>query len=324
MKVIDVNVGEGLGLSPLNKNLYGIEVELEEYQKSKGDTLGVGAKWTITNDDSLRKGVEFVSEPLSQIELALQLKKLEDFIAKKRLVATKRCSNHVHVNVRDLTFGQAWGLLALGTYFEPDIFAAYAKERDENHFCVPTYWNTFLISRLQRDMSYFRVANKPSKNVPTKRYMKKPILNTPYGGSGHSPSATGFAGANVRGKGTVIGNSITSAGRGQLKYGAISLYRLRDLGTLEFRILRGDTNMDVLKEYVKLLGRLKFFARRYKDPLKIQQILEEKGRSAMWASFGQGNLPQVRAEDREEAQEAAFAIIGAPPKDKEELSWNVT
>lgn len=110
---------------------------------------------------------------------------------------------------------------------------------------------------------------------------------------------------------------------GKFKYAAMTAYRLTDLGTIEFRLLPGTTDTKKIMQWVKVLGRLKHEATKHPEPLSLQKKYESVGANAMWRLLKAGPRPAVSALDREAAEEGAFAIIGAPPRKKEDLNWNI-
>jgi len=126
--------------------LVGIEVEVE-------NVLFIDPNipllfWEITDDGSLRnRGREFRTYPipLGYVEPALRqlfggLNEDVDF--------SRRTSIHVHVDVRQLTFSQATGLLFTYAAVENLLFKFAAGNRRNSIFCVPIT-ETNLLSSLQ-------------------------------------------------------------------------------------------------------------------------------------------------------------------------------
>lgn len=319
MKVINQLVSTGLHLSQIPKNVYGVEVELEGHDEDTACSPLNDNYWATAHDDSLRNGVEFISIPLTQLQLQSAFKSLQTLIDKKALIANKRCSIHVHMNARNMTWGQLWGLIGLYTFLEPDIFKRFAPERDENHFCVPMYWNTTFIDRLAEDIGMLReldvsLLKKPTKK-PTRKKQPLPMWGAEVATS--MPSLSSLSHNKVK-----LLTYLKSVGISSLKYSSLSLFRLSDLGTVEFRTLPGTTEMEKAAEWVRFLGRLKHVAMKYKDPLDIQALYEDIGRTRLWRMLQMGTLPAASAQDRQEAEEASCKLIGSNVVDKDDLTWD--
>ena len=321
MSLLRSNVAKTLGLKALPKNVYGIEVELENYSPSSNTIElippSLSEFWEITGDDSLRRGVEFVSKPLTQVKLRKGFSTLQTFIDRINLSSSKRCSVHVHVNARNMSWGQLYSLLSLYTYLEPYLFSKFAPERDQNHFCVPMYWNTKFNDKLVDDLGIIRIMTEA--DITIRKTVKKKSTAAPnsyiahFSTSAPKPAATGS-----------LLSRLTSVGKGQFKYSSLSMYRLWDLGTLEFRILPGTTDMQKVQEWVKLLGRLKFMATKYEDPMKLQKFIESRGASSIWASLALGLTPTVEKEITKDAYDMACRLAGQEPIDHKDLNWSIT
>ncbi len=340
MKIIKQLITTGLRLSSLKTNVYGIEIELEDWHGTpRGMSTLLKKHWNTLSDDSLREGVEFVSPPISQLQLKEGLDVIDQVIRKANLKTSKRCSIHVHVNAKNMTWGQTWSLLGLYTFLEPDIFKRFAPERDENHFCVPMYWNTQFINRLARDINILRELNVSTIKTEPKRVSKKKTIpgvyaandlaiaevamSTTYTSTVQSlPIYSALNGPGGKSR-TGLRKYLTSVGVSSLKYSSVSLYRLPDLGTVEFRILPGTTDMALIQSWVQFLGRLKHVAMKYPDPIGVQRLYEDLGHSRLWRMLQMGSLTNASAQDRQEAEEAACKLVGQEPVKVKDLDWKL-
>lgn len=117
--------------------LVGIEVEVENMT----NPLYSEYYWNVKQDGSLRNsGLEFTSIPLRgyQVPYALEYlkKKIND---NNKPDFSNRCSVHVHLNVRDMTWDQIKCLIILYALFERHFFYIAGTRREESIFCVPLY-----------------------------------------------------------------------------------------------------------------------------------------------------------------------------------------
>ena len=341
MKLIDAPTYHGVALDPVRTNMYGIEIELENYKggwqwpKNKPGNL----YWTLCEDPSLRKGIEMVSHKLSQARCKLALDAAQGSIDMMKLTANSRCGVHVHVNMLNLTWGQMWSFLALYTFIEPEIFSKYGvNDRYENHFCVPMYWNTKMQSDLCHDINLLRqysqtdLPEDPSLAQKARGVVKRKLHHI-QGQGLHSPGNVTFATTQMSAPPVTapmygmpggkrwypVKKLLTSLGK--YKYGAMTLYRMPDLGTVEIRLLPGTTNMKLVAEWVRLIGRIKHQAFKFSEPLDLQKAYEAGGPDKLWASLNVGTRPHVKPSNKDEAEEAAYKIIGTKPTRKEEYEW---
>ena len=82
-------------------------------------------------------------------------------------------------------------------------------------------------------------------------------------------------------------------------------------------------DFDKIKDWVAVLGLIKHMAYKGPDPLDLQRKYERRGRDALWTSLKIGPRPTIPAETVEEAEEAAFKIIGDKPTTKESFNWTM-
>ncbi len=326
MKLIDQPIHKGLGLSILKSNFYGVEIELEGYRGQDNWRWPIGEDvqkvWNLTIDDSLRNGVELLSNRVTQVTLKKSWSGLQKAINNNKLKTSKRCGVHVHVNMLNLTWGQMYSFIALFALLEPYLFKKYAPERHENHFCVPLYWSTKLTNDLASDISVLRIMDVSS--VPKPRKRPRSIRHTTTTSALESTFIE-----FVETSPSMYGNKRQFPLRrilntpGKYKYSSMTAFRLPDLGTLEFRFFPGTANVDDVAEWVAVLGRMKKIAADHPEPLDIQRKYEDYGIGWFWRRLKVGSIPYVTIRDREDAEEGAFKIIGSKPKSVEELDWSM-
>lgn len=121
------------GVTPVkHKDVFvGVEIELEMVHKN----------YTISSinrleDGSLKiHGAEFVTIPIKLKYLEIELNRLFRGLNKNVLLSS-RCSVHVHINVRDITFDQLKSLVLIYMLFERALYR-FSGDRWSNNFCVP-------------------------------------------------------------------------------------------------------------------------------------------------------------------------------------------
>lgn len=132
----------------------GIELEFENATNPVyADNL---RDWLVTHDHSLRNGVEYVSRVLTPREVPAALRLCYDRVTKYRLKPSVRCGVHVHMNIQDLTYNQLMRYIMLYVLLEPYIFEEFAKDRIDNHFCVPLFANTDMYGFFSKLSKYMR------------------------------------------------------------------------------------------------------------------------------------------------------------------------
>jgi Putative amidoligase enzyme len=113
----------------------GIEIEVENIPGYSENHMYC---WQVHRDDSLRNnGLEFVTFPICGQQIPLALNILFSKILPKGYEFTKRTSDHVHMNVRDMTPTQIASMVCLFIVFEKLLYKWVGKDRDKNIFCVP-------------------------------------------------------------------------------------------------------------------------------------------------------------------------------------------
>ena len=119
--------------------LVGLEIEVE------GLTNGQPYPeyyWHGKEDHSLRNhGYEYASIPLRGYQIEKALLYLNQLITNTGVTPqfSNRCSVHVHLNVRDMTWEQVRTLVLLYSIFEKHFFHIAGTKRENNIFCVPLY-----------------------------------------------------------------------------------------------------------------------------------------------------------------------------------------
>lgn len=122
--------------NPMPNLLYGLELEIENLPDECTWRTG---SMRMTEDGSLRNGMEFVLTPMTYSHVQMVL---EDFYRCNRINESnfsERCSIHVHTNVQDLTFEQLASIALIYQVFERVLFRWIGNDRDRNIFCVPWY-----------------------------------------------------------------------------------------------------------------------------------------------------------------------------------------
>lgn len=177
MKLMQQNTAVLLSLPPVKTNVYGVEIEFENYDDQwrwqKGDSRSGSAMWLFDKDDSLRNGCELVSQPLIQTQMRRALECVQNTFDKSSYTVSKRCSIHVHMNLLNLMWGEVWSVAMIYAFLEPEIFAFFGAERQENHFCVPLMHHTKFLSHFKRDATTLRLSAAFIPQVPTKEKAKK-------------------------------------------------------------------------------------------------------------------------------------------------------
>lgn len=126
-------------MTPRQEQMYGIEVEYENY-RSMG-ILPTGWGWLTTDDGSLRNaGVEFLTPGAWTFDQSVeQIRNLWTAAEQHGWQSSIRTGIHVHVNCLDYTLEQLGGILATYALLEPVLFRLCGPEREEGIYCVPWY-----------------------------------------------------------------------------------------------------------------------------------------------------------------------------------------
>lgn len=193
----------------------GVEIEVEDVQQipsQQGSTIEIPG-FFVHQDGSLRNGLEFVTSPLPVSQLVLALVNLDHWM-KKSLIHTPsfswRTSNHVHLNVRDMSLGDLGKLILLYSIFELQMFKYAGESRLNSVFCVPLT-KTNLHTNIHHVLSQAEVL-------------------------------------------------MFSRDGGWDKYCALGIFRLFDLGTVEFRHFPGGFDVERLVKWVSFILSLRVAA----------------------------------------------------------------
>ena len=132
-------IGIGIELEMERTNAMSVEHWMDNIREKRNN--GSDVIWEIKGDGSLRhSGYEVVSRILygdDEIYRALRgLQSNIDFYGVNPQY-THRCSVHVHMDVRDLTFRQLVSTALVYTTIEPLIFNYCGKMREESFYCLP-------------------------------------------------------------------------------------------------------------------------------------------------------------------------------------------
>lgn len=196
---------------------FGAEVEVEDVVYHSHVNLGGHAAppgFNVHTDGSLRNGLEFVTTPLPFPQLLMAFVNLDKYMQahmSKQPSFSWRTSNHIHLNVRDMSWAELVRLMLLYSIFELQMFKFAGNTRVNSVFCVPL--------------------TKTSLN-----YNIHEMLRT---------------GAN---------RWLSRDGGSWDKYCALGVFRLFDLGTLEFRHFPGGFDVDRLAQWVSLILSLRVAA----------------------------------------------------------------
>lgn len=125
--------------------LFGIELELEGVEQDDVPDL-VRRYATVTNDGSLRNGIEIVTAPLSLSEVARFAKAYASWAAKASPILSERTSTHIHVNVQDMEYEQLRSFLWLSVACESVLLEYCSTKRRNNTYCYPTSKTTNTVS----------------------------------------------------------------------------------------------------------------------------------------------------------------------------------
>jgi hypothetical protein len=123
---------------------YGIEVEAEGMTSDEAATRDWPSRmsryWSITHDGSLRRGVEFISLPLSRGSVPDAVAALWENTLTPRLVhPSSRTGIHIHCSMLGKTTEHCLRLAQHYALVEPVLFGVFGPEREQNIYCIPWY-----------------------------------------------------------------------------------------------------------------------------------------------------------------------------------------
>ena len=139
-----------------HKDVYmGVELEYESLKHIEGMCLPNTIFYA--EDNSLKlNGFELVSVPIKLKYLQVELERVITPI-KAQLLTSKRCSVHIHMNVRDMTLDQLAVFVMIYFIFERGLYRI-SGDRWDNNFCVP------LNMALEQVSSFFSRYHKGSRS----------------------------------------------------------------------------------------------------------------------------------------------------------------
>ena len=295
---LDTTVAE-LGKAVLRKGpRLGIELEYENFD---ADTLFRGdyhfPAWSLDRDPSLRDGgIELISRILQPGAVAGALLQAEQMVEVSGAEAHDRCGVHIHVNMSDFTMRSLWSFLTAYVLVEPSLFKQFADGRQDNHFCVPLYCNAVFAQYMYDDIRSLR-KGIPGELTKNKRAAMEMLL----GGRRNPGLSTIFDG---------------------IKYSALNLKPLSTLGTAEFRLFPGTTDMMDVRDWARFVLKLRALAVKSNDPLDIMEEYENLGLDALRERLGLDNV-DVDPLDQEEAEDVATMAAGHIAKKWQELEWEI-
>ena len=207
---------------PLPKIKIGVEVELEKVKRSIVDGID-SIYWETTPEQSLRGyldnlGIEFrFKQALHGRDIRASFDEFEEMFEVRAPHTGNRCSTHVHIDVRNLHIEDVHRIFNLYTILERPLFHYEGTDRENSFYCVPVYkLNNKNIQRSFNKLDYQSLPGHQHKNVQ-KRAIAKRFLDS-------------FQ-----------------------KYGAIHLKSVRNIGSIEFRMMHAMYKSDELWEWVYIL-----------------------------------------------------------------------
>lgn len=143
---------------------YGVEVEVEwKTEEEKNDALCHFNEYgmhniSLTEDGSLRNGAEFVTTiPHIKRSVLAEIRDLYDWLKETNAIITKRCSTHIHMDVRNFNTAQLFAFQTIYSFFEYDMLSCIGVERKNNKFCLTDY-----VTPINLDFKYGLISgNKP-------------------------------------------------------------------------------------------------------------------------------------------------------------------
>lgn len=199
----------------------GVEIEVENASIGASRTNQInGLGWNVTSDGSLRNGLEIMSaQAMTQEEFEQSIPDVCHVLQRGGAEVNSRCSVHVHVNVSDLTADQFKSFMYMAVLVEPLLMRYCSSDRNDNTYCVPTYKSRNLVQDRNAVIQAVETLENTTSRTDEAFSAERLIARSP-------------------------------------KYAAISTYRLRDLGTVEFRMFDGSTDPERITQYVRLLSNL--------------------------------------------------------------------
>lgn len=150
---------------PSSTFFVGVEVEVEFSPGSVPDLNEVPHGWTVTEDRSLRNGLEFVSRiGLSMREISSSLPKLYLYLNRGEPIFSWRTSCHVHVNAESFSENDLTAVSLLYVAYEDSLFNFVHPSRKSSNFCIPLTWGLSPISGFRKNYGKYSALNFESLN----------------------------------------------------------------------------------------------------------------------------------------------------------------
>ena len=213
---------------PMPKLRIGVEVELEGVHPdipSEMDSI----YWETTPEQSLRGsddgiGIEFrFKQPMFGKDIRAAFDEFEEMFEEQAPHCGNRCSTHIHFDVRNLDIEDVQKIFSMYTILERVLFHYDGSGREDNFYCVPVY-------------------KMNNKNI--QKHLHE-LLNNDYNRYRRS--------AIQKAKYKQFLDSYQ-------KYGAVNLRSVRNIGSIEFRMMRAMYKSDELWEWVYLLQSIMKYA----------------------------------------------------------------
>lgn len=180
-------VGDCLPKRP-KSGLVGLELEMEFntigpfYDARELDLDGAprapgpGGQWEITEDGSLRGGIEArfknpVAFPKVEEQLNLYARWLESHSKKVKPIPSMRCSTHVHMNVSKRTLTELFRLVYASWAVEQGLILTQSPARHNNIYCLPIHRSPDFAEEvsevIEHGMQPFRLAAEGNRYAAT-------------------------------------------------------------------------------------------------------------------------------------------------------------
>lgn len=200
-------------------SLIGLELELEGIHDNMDAYRS--SFWSVISDGSLdQSGREFIfKKPFGGKTIVVALNSLNRILKERGVnpVVSIRTSTHVHIDTRDLSLHEYFSFILLYIVFERTLFTYCGKDREENQFCKPLY-TLDIIERLANSFLYGKISDE--------RHMKNEL-------------------------------SSLIIGLHRNKYCALNLGSTMNLGSIEFRMHKGEWRKEKLIDWINILLRMK-------------------------------------------------------------------
>jgi hypothetical protein len=203
----------------VSNSYVGLEIEMEAVSQSVTQGL---RNWRQVSEQSVDGWEIVLREPKCENQLYLAIEELRTISGNIDEVRTftERTSNHVHIDVRDMTYIQLMNFLTLAVMFEPVLYKYVAPHRSSNHFCWSFLDCQNLITRITKVNKVYLEGNPDAVREEMTRQF--------------STNAT--------------------------KYSGINLSSIPNYGSLEFRMHEGTINTNAITRWINILLSIKSYA----------------------------------------------------------------